>query len=158
MGFDSAADTGTWFIVNDTVMGGVSTAQGYVGDSILTFNGDLSLENNGGFTSIRRDLTTDLTGYAGIQMRVRGDGRSYYFRLSDNSDGRETSHEQLFATRANEWTTVALRFDELTANFRGFAVDRPPLDPANLRTISVMLREKNPGWFQLEIDWIQAYR
>lgn len=158
MGFENSADTGTWYIVNDTVMGGVSTAQGFVNDSVLTFNGDLSLENNGGFTSIRRDLTNDLTGYTGIQMRVRGDGRSYYLRLSDVTSGGETSHEQLFATRANEWTTIAIPFDQLIANFRGFEIDRPPIDPSRLRTISIMLRAKDAGWFQLEIDWIQAYK
>lgn len=158
MGFDNAADTGTWYIVNDTVMGGVSTAQGYVDNSVLMFNGDLSLDNNGGFTSIRRELRTDLTDFTGIQMRVRGDGRSYYLRLSDYSDRRETSHEQLFATQAGEWTTVSIPFDQLAANFRGFAIDRPPIDPANLLTLSIMLREKDPGYFQLEIDWIQAYK
>lgn len=158
MGFDSAADTGSWFIVNDTVMGGVSTADGYVENSILTFYGNLSLDNNGGFTSIRRGFSPDLSGYTGIQMRLRGDGRSYYLRLTDNSDGRETNHEQLFTTRANEWTTVTIRFDQLSANFRGFAIERPSLDPSTLRGLGIMLREKNPGPFQLEIDWMQAYK
>lgn len=158
MGFDSSADTGTWFIVNDTVMGGVSTAEGYVFDSLLVFNGNLSLDNNGGFTSIRRDFRTDLTGYSGIQMRVRGDGRSYYMRISDNQGGYEVNHEVVFGTTANEFTIITLPFERFTPNFRGFEIDRPPLNPANLLRMSIMLREKSPGPFQLEIDWIQAYR
>ena len=43
-----------WRIVNDDVMGGISTSELYLNDDKnLIFNGNLSLENNGGFASSR---------------------------------------------------------------------------------------------------------
>ena len=46
-----------WNIVNDDVMGGISTSYLSVSDEKnLIFNGNLSLENNGGFASSRLGL------------------------------------------------------------------------------------------------------
>ena len=139
-------------------MGGVSTADGKVENGYLIFDGNLSLENNGGFTSIRRQMTDDLTDYSGIRLRLRGDGRSYYFRLAELAGGREVSHEILFQTVADSWIDVELPFDQYVPNFRGFPIDQPPANRSNLRDINFMLREKNPGYFRLEIAKVEAYR
>ena len=49
-----ADDTGQWFIVNDGVMGGLSQGgPSLSGSGTLLFSGEISLENNGGFSSIR---------------------------------------------------------------------------------------------------------
>ena len=46
-----------WNIVNDDVMGGISTSYLSVSDEKnLIFNGNLSLKNNGGFASSRMGL------------------------------------------------------------------------------------------------------
>ena len=51
--FDRAV-AGEWIIVNDGVMGGLSSSRFTDSDSsFATFNGELSLENNGGFASVR---------------------------------------------------------------------------------------------------------
>ena len=44
-----------WRIVNDDVMGGVSTSTINYDDGVMTFKGNVSLENNGGFASARSD-------------------------------------------------------------------------------------------------------
>ena len=52
--FDSADAVSGWFSVDDRVMGGVSVSQmRYAGDGVARFSGDMSLENNGGFASVR---------------------------------------------------------------------------------------------------------
>ena len=43
---------GQWSIVNDDVMGGVSQGSAQAVDDVLLFKGDISLENNGGFSSV----------------------------------------------------------------------------------------------------------
>ena len=48
-----------WQIVNDSVMGGLSTSQAYEKDNSLIFTGNVSLENNGGFASIRTTINTN---------------------------------------------------------------------------------------------------
>ena len=156
--FNDEREAVNWFLVNDTVMGGVSTSGGAIEDGVLNFYGDLSLDNNGGFTSVRRAFSESIDGYAGIRLRVLGDGRSYYLRLRDNSTGREVEHEVLFETTEGEWRTIDLPFEAFVANFRGFPIDHPPLDTTQLRAISFMLREKNPGAFALQVDSIEAYR
>ncbi|MHC4292119.1 MAG: CIA30 family protein, partial [Planctomycetota bacterium] len=78
---ESVADQ--WISVNDNVMGGISEGQFRItDDKTLEFSGRLSLENNGGFASIRtkpRDL--NINGYDTIGLRLKGDGRTYYFNL-----------------------------------------------------------------------------
>jgi hypothetical protein len=51
--FSGAADEPGWTAVNDGVMGGVSRGGAKLVDGSLHFRGILSLENNGGFSSIR---------------------------------------------------------------------------------------------------------
>ena len=70
----TAAD---WFVVNDGVMGGISSGRMRpVGDDVAAFSGHVSLENNGGFASVRTVLEPgDLSAFAGLALRVRGDGR-----------------------------------------------------------------------------------
>jgi NADH dehydrogenase [ubiquinone] 1 alpha subcomplex assembly factor 1 len=42
-----------WRIVNDGVMGGLSSSKAIVEDDKIIFSGNVSLENNGGFASLR---------------------------------------------------------------------------------------------------------
>ena len=42
-----------WRIINDSVMGGVSRSQFNIFEEYIRFSGHVSLENNGGFASIR---------------------------------------------------------------------------------------------------------
>jgi len=48
----------------------------------LEFKGIVSLENNGGFASIRSGTANyDLSDFEGLLIRVRGDGHRYAFNL-----------------------------------------------------------------------------
>jgi len=72
-----------WQTINDGVMGGVSDGQCKVSDEkTMVFFGTLSLENNGGFASVRsRPAIVKLKSGDSIAARVRGDGREYTFNL-----------------------------------------------------------------------------
>lgn len=74
--FDVAHEIAEWFSINDAVMGGVSLGEFVQREpGIARFCGQVSFENNGGFSSVRsRLIRTSLAGYEGIEMRVRGDG------------------------------------------------------------------------------------
>jgi hypothetical protein len=72
---------GPWQTVNDGVMGGISSSRMAEADGVLSFEGELSLENNGGFASVRRLVDTDLSQVTGVRLEVRGDQRTYQFRL-----------------------------------------------------------------------------
>ena len=63
-----------WGVVDDGVMGGLSRGKlAYTEQGTLVFSGDLSLENNGGFSSLRTgDLDLDLSASDGLLARVKG--------------------------------------------------------------------------------------
>ena len=79
-GADAAKD---WQAVNDGVMGGVSEGMFTITDrKTLEFSGTLSLENNGGFASVRtKAKKLGLEKGDTVVARVRGDGREYTLNL-----------------------------------------------------------------------------
>ena len=68
----SDADSSEWRVINDGVMGGISRSGiERTGRQTGMFTGLLSLENNGGFASVRAALgPADLSDWDGIELRV----------------------------------------------------------------------------------------
>lgn len=90
----SCATNVAWQIVNDDVMGGVSTSRFEVTNGLAMFGGEVSLENNGGFASVRSSpARQNLAGLDAFVVRLRGDGRRYKFtvRTKPVSTRRSTS-------------------------------------------------------------------
>jgi hypothetical protein len=142
---------GPWQAINDGVMGGISAGRMEQSGDGLRFEGQLSLENNGGFASVRRPIDDDLSKATGVRLRVRGDGRTYQFRLRQDSRFDGVAWRAEFSTNG-DWQTVTLTFDEFIPVFRGRRVpDAGPVVPAAIRQIGFMLADKTAGAFALEI-------
>src|SRR4051794_29229224 len=76
--FQTTANAAAWQVVNDDVMGGVSNSSFCLTNGVALFRGKVSLENNGGFASVRSlPARHDLAGGNTFVVRVRGDGRRY---------------------------------------------------------------------------------
>jgi monofunctional biosynthetic peptidoglycan transglycosylase len=154
-------DETAWTVINDGVMGGLSrSGMRTTAEGTGLFSGLLSLENDGGFVSTRAATDRpDWSGYGGVELRVRGDGRTYQLRLrtDDSTDG--TSYRASFETRAAEWTSVRIPFADFRPTYRGRILrDAPPLDTSSLRQIGFLLADGRPGSFRLEIDTVRAWR
>jgi len=149
-----------WRAVNDGVMGGLSEGGAAWSGRGLRFAGNLSLENNGGFSSIRKQWKLDLSGFDGIRLRVRGDGREYQLRCNTNERfrGWPVSFSGSFRTRSKEWVEVEIPFAELKQSFRGLRLRNYPFDPGRIEMVGLMLADKRPGPFSIEVEWIQAYQ
>lgn len=66
-----------WYVVNDNVMGGRSEGDFDQKQGELIFTGRTNTIG-GGFSSIRtKPVQLDLSGFAGIQLKLQGDGRRY---------------------------------------------------------------------------------
>ncbi len=160
--FSQSSDARQWRTINDTVMGGVSSSSfNTSGDGIGVFTGYVSLENNGGFASVRsRAQFRDLSDWTGLALRVRGDGRSYKLGLKNDMSWNSVMYQASFETVAGQWTEVRLPFKSCcTPQFRGRDVpDAPALDPSRILQISLLISDKQEGPFELEIDWIAAYK
>lgn len=143
--------TGPWLVINDDVMGGRSTARVDARGDGLRFLGELSLDNNGGFSSTRRLLTEPPTGASGIRLEVRGDGRAYQFRLRQDQRFDGVAWRALFET-TGDWQTVELRFEDFEPVFRGRPVpEAGAADPATVNQVGFMIADKREGPFQLEV-------
>jgi monofunctional biosynthetic peptidoglycan transglycosylase len=149
-----------WVAINDDVMGGISQS-GIELTPIATaiFSGQLSLENNGGFTSIRRRAENySLEGCTGVMLKVKGDGRTYQFRVKTDEQYDGIAYRTLFATDARQWQTIILPFDCFCASFRGKPVpEAPDLCPEQIRQFGFLLADKQQGYFRLEIAWIRSF-
>lgn len=153
----TAEDDVQWYAVNDNVMGGVSRG-GFtiVENQTGEFAGKLSMENNGGFSSIRTRIDNGLlAGYDGFDLRVRGDGRNYTL-LAAPSDVRG-SWQQTFRA-PEEWQTLRIPFAAMELSVRG---TKRPFSPSitgqDIGMLGFLLADKKTRPFRMEIDWIRGY-
>ena len=156
MDFKSEAEAPKWFSVNDGVMGGLSKGKPTIKHGALHFRGELSLENNGGFSSIRTSGNYDFSGKEVLVMRVKGDGRTYQLRLATDARyrGSAISYGTEFKTENGQWVEVTVPFEKLSPSWRGRKLDGPPLDLSEVEEIGILLGDKKAGGFTLEVDWI----
>lgn len=154
-------DDSRWTTVHDTVMGGVSRGEIRRTDAgTLVFEGYLSLDNNGGFTSFRtRDRVLPFEGSDGIEMRVKGDGRTYILSFDREGIGLfGGGYWQRFETTKDEWVTVRLPWTEFEpVNFGRKVPNLPELTPETARGLTVYLYDKNAGEFEVEFDSFATY-
>lgn len=150
-----------WQVVNDGVMGGVSRSTIKPTDHRTgLFFGELSLENNGGFASVRALIDPrDLSAFNGLEIRVRGDGRTYQLRLRTDGQYDGVAYRREFDTTPDEWTVVRLPFTGFEPTFRGRLVaGAPPLDLKRIAQVAFMLADKRAGEFQLEIEHVRPWK
>lgn len=149
-----------WEIVNDEVMGGISQSKMIITlNKTAVFQGRVSLENYGGFASIRTyPQDFGLGDYAGLLVRVKGDGKQYRLRLRTDDHYNGIAYQASFTTQADQWISVHLPFTDFVPIFRGRVVpEAPVLKPERIRRIGFMIADKQEGSFCLEIEWIKAY-
>ena len=158
--FTDPEAAGDWVAIHDVVMGGISSGrvEATAAGSML-FEGVVSLENNGGFASIRSGpRLRDLGAYDGMLIRFRGDGNRYKLNLKIDSSFDGIMYRVSFDTIGGEWQELRFPFSEFSASFRGrFVPDAPPLDPRRIATIGLLISDKQAGPFRMEVAWIGAY-
>jgi len=160
LSFGTADEARRWAEVNDSVMGGLSQSKlVFTPSGTALFQGNVSLENYGGFASVRTyPYPYQLGGYEGMALRVRGDGHRYRlrFRIDANYDG--IAYQASFDTVPDEWCVIRVPFADCKPTFRGLRVpSAPPLDSRLIQQIGFMIADKQEGFFKLEIDWVKAY-
>lgn len=158
---EDGTDSLKWRITDDRVMGGRSQGKFEItNQGTMRFSGNLSLENNGGFSSVRSGgVSFDLSDSEGLALRVKGDGRKYQVRLGTEARYRswDVSFSAGFQTKKDTWVNVRIPFSDFKAGFRGRSLDQVSFDPSKIRRLGILLGDKKPGRFEVEIDSISAY-
>jgi monofunctional biosynthetic peptidoglycan transglycosylase len=155
---DAAKD---WQPVNDGVMGGVSEGKFKItGTKTMEFFGTLSLENNGGFASVRtKTKKLGLSPGDTIVAKVRGDGREYSLNLYLNKPLIAFSYRATVQTKKDEWIEVRIPLDQLEATSFGRVVkDAGAVKPEEVNSLGFMLSDKKAGPFKMEVEWIKVER
>ena len=154
----SCATNVAWQIVNDDVMGGVSTSRFEVTNGLAMFGGEVSLENNGGFASVRSSpARQNLAGLDAFVVRLRGDGRRYKFTVRTETGFDTPIYQCAFTTKCGEWGEHRLAFKVFVPSLRGRVLtDVPALDPAKVVSVGFLISDKQAGPFKLEVAWIKA--
>ena len=159
--FKAADAERDWVAVNDGVMGGVSEGRVSLSkEGVLGFEGKVSLDNNGGFVSIRsRPDPRDLTPYAGLLIRVRGDGQRYACTLRTDFEIMAGSYQCKFDAQKDEWQNIFLPFEEFVPTSFGQVMrDAPRLNKAAIQSFGFMISDQQAGPFKLEVGWVKAVR
>lgn len=150
-----------WRAINDGVMGGVSRGGVEIArDGWLVFAGEVSLERNGGFASVRTvPAPLGVPGARAVRLEVRGDGKRYKLNLKTDEAFDGVQYQAAFATPAGQWTTLTLPLEAFAPKHRGRDVpDAPPLDPARIVTLGLLISDRQAGPFRLEVRAIDLVR
>ena len=147
-----------WDSVNDGVMGGISKGgASRTEEGTLLFSGELSLANNGGFSSIRtKPSSLGLTNESAIVVKARGDGRTYSIELRVAGQMRASSYRASLPTTAGQWQETRIALDEFKPQAYGRALPIQAVNPAKVDSIGFILADKKAGPFRLEIESVIA--
>jgi len=157
--FSNQDETSDWFNQNDTVMGGVSDSATTWVDGQLVFSGNLSLDNNGGFTStfgpINDQLPTLMSGAEAIVVTARGDGKTYLMQIRNYDN---TRYIQRFTTVADvEQDYVLPLADFESVDWRLSVIpNAAPIDTATIGQLGFYLLDKQDGPFELVMSMIRT--
>lgn len=161
----------TWGAVDDVVMGGVSQSGIQLIENTALFAGNVSTQNSGGFASVRTknfDPPMNLTGYEGVELRLKGDGQRYKFFIRPETQWDGVAYSYSFDTQVNTWMNVRVPFADLVPVFRAKTLkDSAPIDSSHIYSFQLMLSKFeydgalnpkfSPGDFALQVESIKAY-
>lgn len=152
--FQKDSDISNWKIVDDVVMGGRSSGSFEINEEGNgRFNGKVSLENNGGFSSLRYlfDQKT-IEGATMVKLYVKGDRKVYQFRVKTNASDYY-SYIASFETTGN-WQIIEIPLSTMYPSFRGQKLNMDNFPAEKMEEIRFLIANKKPQIFELLIDKI----
>lgn len=152
--FNTSCNIDAWQVVDDVVMGGSSSSEiilNKYGNGV--FKGNVSIENNGGFSSIRfNENKIETTSNKTILLKLKGDGSVFQFRVKRSKYER---HSYIFNFQTNgDWETIEIPLSEMTPSFRGLKFDISNFNHDNIQQIGFLKASNKNTSFQLEIKHI----
>ena len=150
--FTQASEHQNWTVTNDDVMGGISTGELIYLDNMSRFRGELSLENNGGFSSVKRSIESPTHEIDSVELVFVGDGRTYQLRFTTSKDGNRVQYKHDFDTIKGQQLNKVFHFNDFQAVFRGRLLsDAPELKAQDIKQIGLLIADKQPSIFELNL-------
>ncbi len=157
--FGKNTDGNDWYVVNDGVMGGLSSSAISFTKNSMLFTGTVSLENNGGFASVRSSRANlDLSSYktATIRFRSKSKDRIFALRLNTNDVYYKPSYNQKFQCTSDDWQELTFNLTDFRETIMGRETGKTISNKklSNVIRVGIMLNDKKEGSFTIEIDSI----
>jgi NADH dehydrogenase [ubiquinone] 1 alpha subcomplex assembly factor 1 len=152
--FTENSNISAWRVVDDVVMGGVSQGNFKINENGNgLYFGNVSLENNGGFSSLRyRFDKIDVSNFSKVILKIKGDQKKYQIRIK-NKFRNYYSYISIFET-SGDWQLVEINLSEMYPAFRGRTLDMENFSSNFIEEIAILIGNKKEQSFQLEIDEI----
>lgn len=152
--FSENSDISQWKVVNDGVMGGLSKGNFHLNEAKNgVFEGKISLENNGGFSSLQYAFDQiKIREYATFKLYLKGDGKAYQFRAKRNISDKH-SYIATFET-TGDWQTITIKMKDMIPQYRGDQLPMTNYSGDLLEQVTFLIGNKKEESFKLEIDKI----
>ena len=141
------------WIVNDGVMGGVSKSSLRQDEDGMFFEGMVSLENNGGFASMRSSVRFP-QGTQLIELIAKGDGKRYKLVLRTELAPRVTYVADFIALPT--WQTYRFNLSQFKSTFRGRDVDAPALSFSDVIDFGILISNNQAGSFAIQLKTLKS--
>lgn len=153
--FNENSNLSKWRVIDDGVMGGRSEGSFNLNDKgHAVFSGNVSLENNGGFSSLRYNCSPIiLKKHTKCILYIKGDNKKYQLRLKENRRDYQ-SYTFTFKTNGN-WQKIEISLDQLVPAFRGRELNMPNFQSIKIEELGFLIGNKKNESFKLEIDKIE---
>ena len=150
--FNKKSNVEDWVIVDDGVMGGRSKGNFKLSkDGFGVFEGKISLENNGGFSSLRYKFPKiETKEYSKVVLKLKGDSKQYQFRVKTNS-GDYYSYITTFST-SGKWQEIEIPLKDMYPSYRGRKLDQPNFSGDYIEEIMFLIGNKKEENFKLLLD------
>lgn len=149
--FSKVENLDGWYVVDDGVMGGRSKGKLKIenGDTGV-FSGKISLDNYGGFSSIRYymgKLNVKKNKY--VIVILNGDDKYYQLRIRSSRNDRHVYTKKFFAK--DGWQEIRIPLDSMEPYFRGQRLRMSNFDKKYISEIGFLIGNKVKENFQLKI-------
>lgn len=156
--FGKNKDGQDWRIINDGVMGGLSKGVGNLDEDAMIFSGEVSLENNGGFSSLRSPYQDfDLSKYEKVVIRLKAKGQILAFTMSVDRRWYQPYFKQQVHVDSEDWQVIELPFSDFKTYRIGEQInyDFSETDAEKVIRVGFITDSKKAGLFEAEIDYVR---
>lgn len=147
-----------WFVVLDGVMGGLSTGKLKTTANSIVLEGKVSLDNNGGFTSVRTPYQEyDLSEYNTVAIRYRSMGQDFAFTLNKYRRFWYPNYKANLPITDGKWITETYELRNFGTYKLEELIDGTPDtdDLANIIRLGFISNTKAATDYTFEVDFVE---
>ena len=147
-----------WQVILDGVMGGRSQGDALLKENSLYLKGKVSLENNGGFVSLKGPFKSiDLSSFKTLKIRLKSTGIAFAVTLETDRAFYRPYFKQAIQVESNDWEIISLDINDFLKYRMGrFNNDQITVDDLKrVLRIGFISNEKKAGNFEFEVDYIE---